>query len=329
MTAEHLDITEFHWLMDMLQTIDVGLVVLDKQYTIQVWNSFMENHSGLRPEQVKDKDLFSIFPNIDKEWLVQKSQAVFQLKNRAFTTWEQRPYLMRFLNYRPITGTADFMYQNITISPLVSIDGEVKHICILIYDVTDIATSKMALQEANGELERLSRTDRLTLLNNRGFWEECLVREYARYQRYHHTCSLIMFDIDHFKKVNDTYGHQAGDEVIRQTSAALRNSLRKTDIAGRYGGEEFGVILVDTDAEGAKIFAERLREHIEGLTVTHEDQAIRFTISLGIAALDDQCSDYKQWLEHSDQALYHCKRNGRNQSVIYTQALDAEGKGHD
>ena len=78
---------------------------------------------------------------------------------------------MRFLNYRLITGTADFMYQNITISPLVSIDGQVKHICILIYDVTDIAISKMALQEANEELARLSRTDRLTQLYNRGYWE--------------------------------------------------------------------------------------------------------------------------------------------------------------
>lgn len=329
MTTDQLNIHEFHWLMDMLQTIDVGLVVLDSDYHIQVWNSFMENHSGLRADQVKDNDLFRIFPNIDRDWLTQKSQAVFQLKNRAFTTWEQRPYLMRFLNYRPITGTADFMYQNITISPLVSIDGQVKHICILIYDVTDIAISKMALQEANEELARLSRTDRLTQLYNRGYWEECLVREFALFNRYQHTCSLIMFDIDHFKKVNDTYGHQAGDEVIRQTSSALRNSLRKTDIAGRYGGEEFGVILSDTDAQGAQIFAERLRQQIEALVIQYENQTIRYTISLGIAELNKDCGSYKNWLEHSDQALYHCKRNGRNQSVIYTPALDAEGKGHD
>src|SRR5690606_25742057 len=140
------------------------------------------------------------------------------LKNRAFTTWEQRPYLMQFKNYRPITGTEEFMYPNITISPLVPANGEVNNVCIIIYDVTDIASNKKALERANIELAKLSRTDRLTQLNNRGYWEECLIKEFNRYQRYHHTCSLIMFDIDHFKKVNDTYGHQAGDEVIRTVS---------------------------------------------------------------------------------------------------------------
>ncbi|PIE43420.1 MAG: diguanylate cyclase [Gammaproteobacteria bacterium] len=303
----------------MLQTIDVGLIVLDQDYTIQVWNSFMENHSGMRPDQVKDKDLFSVFPGIDKEWLTQKTRAVFMLKNRAFTTWEQRPYLMKFFNYRPITGTADFMYQNITISPLISVDGEVRHICLLIYDVTDIATNKLALESANEELNRLSRTDSLTELNDRKYWEECLSKEYARFLRYKHTCSLILFDIDHFKKVNDTYGHQAGDEVIRAISRLLRKSLRQTDIAGRYGSEEFAVILVNTDRKGAKLFAERLRVAIENLTLTYEKMAINFTISLGISVLNENCTDYKTWLEQANSALYQSKHNGRNQSIVFDQ----------
>jgi diguanylate cyclase (GGDEF)-like protein/PAS domain S-box-containing protein len=317
MANTNFDITEFHWLMDMLQTIDVGLVVLDRNYAVQVWNSFMENHSGLRPTQVKGQLLFDIFANIDEDWLRQKTDAVFLLKNRAFTTWEQRPYLMQFKNYRPITGTEEFMYQNITISPLVSANGEVNNVCIIIYDVTDIASNRKALEDANKELARLSRTDKLTQLNNRGYWEECLVKEFNRYQRYRHTCSLIMFDIDHFKKVNDTYGHQAGDEVIRVVSRLLRDSLRTTDTAGRYGGEEFGVILSDTDAQGALVFAERLRANIEAMVVQHEDLAIKFTISLGISELSSGCQSYKAWLEESDLALYHCKHHGRNQAHIY------------
>ena len=313
----NIDITEFHWLMDMLQTIDVGLVVLDRNYSVQVWNSFMENHSGLKPTQVKGKSLFSIFENIDEDWLKQKADAVFLLKNRAFTTWEQRPYLMRFKNYRPITGTEEFMYQNITISPLMSASGEVNHVCIIIYDVTDIASNRKALESANDELARLSRTDKLTQLNNRGYWEECLIKEFNRYQRYRHTCSLIMFDIDHFKKVNDTYGHQAGDEVIKTVAQILTNCLRTTDTAGRYGGEEFGVILSDTDAQGAMVFAERLRTQIEDLTVHHEDLSINFTISLGISELSPGCKGYKAWLEESDQALYQSKHKGRNQTNTF------------
>ncbi|MFD2230707.1 sensor domain-containing diguanylate cyclase [Alkalimarinus sediminis] len=317
MANDNLDIKEFHWLMDMLQTIDVGLVVLDKDFKVQVWNNFMENHSGINPITVKDQVLFDIFEDIPKEWFRQKAESVFLLKNRAFITWELRPYLFKFKNYRPITGTEEFMYQNISISPLASADGNVNHICVIIYDVTDIASNRKALENANKELESLSRTDRLTLLNNRGYWEECLQSEYSRLQRYDTTSSLVMFDIDHFKKVNDTYGHQAGDEVIRVVSKLLRESLRKTDIAGRYGGEEFGIILGHTSADNAFTFCERLRKAVEDTTVVHDNVEIKFTISLGICEASKKLADYKDWLERTDQALYQCKESGRNKTIIY------------
>ncbi len=320
MSQKHEDIREFHWLMDMLQTIDVGLVVLDRNYQVQVWNSFMENHSGISPSHTKDKSIFDIFSEIDKAWFCNKADSVFLLKNRSFMTWEQRPYLFKFRNYRPITGTEEHMYQNVTITPLQSASGEVGHVCIIIYDVTDIASNRKALERANGELEKLSRTDRLTNLNNRGFWEECLAREFHRYQRYHTPCSLVMFDIDHFKLVNDNYGHQAGDEVIRQVSKTLRDNLRPTDIAGRYGGEEFGIILGNTDAKHAFIFCERIRVAIEALTVTFDGQDIKFKISLGICEAIPEIEEYNIWLQRTDQALYFCKENGRNQTHIWDSA---------
>ncbi|ABC28516.1 Response regulator containing a CheY-like receiver domain and a GGDEF domain [Hahella chejuensis KCTC 2396] len=301
----------------MLQTIDVGLVVLDSEYRINVWNSFMENHSGLRPHVVKDRVLFEVFKEIPEEWFKHKTQSVFLLKNRTFTTWEQRPFLFRFKNYRPITGTEEFMYQNITITPLVSPNGEVQNICLIIYDVTDIASNRRQLEAANSKLEKLSRIDRLTQLNNRGYWEEQLVKEYQRVKRTNEASTLIMFDIDHFKKVNDTYGHPAGDEVIRVVSAALRDTMRSTDIAGRYGGEEFSVILVNTDGKNAMNFAERLRTRIENLEVTHEGRDIRFTISLGLAELDKKIKDHKEWIERADTALYASKQGGRNRATTY------------
>ena len=232
-------------------------------------------------------------------------------------TWEQRPYLFKFKNYRPITGTEPFMYQNITISPLVSTDGNVNHIAIIIYDVTDIASNRNALEKANLELEKLSRTDRLTQLNNRGYWEECLTQEFSRFKRYKTTCSVIMFDIDHFKLVNDTYGHQAGDEVIREVSKVLLHNLRKTDIAGRYGGEEFGVILGNTDADSAVIFCERVREEIAALEVVYEEKLIKITVSLGISQAVESTSDYVSWLNQADQALYASKEGGRNLTNIF------------
>ncbi|MCL6414864.1 PAS domain-containing protein [Aestuariirhabdus sp. Z084] len=136
-----LELDDIHWLMDMVQTIDVGLVVLDTEYRIRAWNTFMENHSGKSPVQVRERSLFELFPELDENWFRQKTRPVFLLGNRAFTTWQQRPYLFRFNNYHPITGTVDHMYQNTTITPLASPDGKVRQICLTIYDVTDSVNS--------------------------------------------------------------------------------------------------------------------------------------------------------------------------------------------
>ena len=307
---------EFHWMADMLQNIDVGLVVLNASNEIQVWNSFMENHSGILSNKAKGLNLFKLFPDIPEDWFKHKVQSVFQLRTRAFTIWEQRPYIFKFKNYRPITGTADHMYQNISVFPLISTTGQVTNICIIVYDVTDIATNSLALEGANQQLEYLSRTDRLTGLNNRGYWQERQEQEFARHTRYHQKTSLLIFDIDHFKKVNDTYGHQTGDAVIIQCASLLLQCARDTDVCGRYGGEEFVVLLGDTDAKGAFIFAERLRESIEKMTVVHEEHSVKFTISLGICELTDAVSSPQHWLELADQGLYKSKEGGRNQTNI-------------
>jgi len=311
------DIQELHWFVDMVQSIDVGIVVVNKDYNIEVWNSFMQNHSNRTPAEVVNKNLFSTFPDISKEWLERKLEAVWLLKSRAFTTWETRPYLFRFQNYHPITGSSEFMYQNITFSPLVSSDGTISHICIIIYDVTDVAVNRKIMLSANKQLESLSRTDQLTQLNNRGYWEECLQQEFSRVSRTKQNSTLIMFDIDHFKKVNDTYGHQAGDEVIRITSGILTETIRKTDIAGRYGGEEFVAILIDTSAKQAMILAERLRELIASCPVYHDETKINYTVSIGIAEFTKELANHSAWIESADQALYQAKESGRNKSIIF------------
>tara|TARA_R110002074_G_scaffold402287_1_gene606200 strand:- start:18448 stop:19428 length:981 start_codon:yes stop_codon:yes gene_type:complete len=314
-----VNIKDIHWMMEMMQSLDVGLMVLDRQYQVMVWNSFLENHSGVSTALIKDKNLFSIFPSIPENWFKQKAESVFLLKNSSFTVWEQRPYLFKFKNYRPITGSADYMYQNMTLIPLQSSDNEVHQIGVLIYDVTDIAVNKIKLEDANKKLEILSKTDHLTQLNNRGAWESDLEKEFHRVKRNKHPCSVVMFDIDHFKKVNDTYGHQAGDEVIRRTSKLLKEMMRKSDIAGRYGGEEFAVILPDTGSANALVFTERLRQRIEMEVVEYEEFKIKITISLGISELTKDCESYQAWLEQSDKALYVCKESGRNQSKIFSK----------
>jgi PAS domain-containing protein len=148
------EILEFHWMMDMLQTVDVGIVVFDRDYNLKVWNGFMEAHSGMLPSDVRDKSLFSLFPDIKEDWFRKKTKPVFELRTRAFITWEQRPYLFKFRNYRPITGTEPFMYQNIAFSALVSATGTVDNVCMMVYDMSDAATAKkqlLALQVEQSE----------------------------------------------------------------------------------------------------------------------------------------------------------------------------------
>lgn len=308
---------DVHWQMDILQNIDVGLVVMDENYIINVWNSFMQNHSGKAPEAVLGKSLFEAFPELPETWFKHKAQSVFVLKNTAFTTWEQRPYLFRFPHYRPITGTAEYMYQNSSIIPLADSNGNARHICLIIYDVTDTAVSKLAQQQANQQLQNLSRTDHLTGLFNRGYWELRLIQEFKHFDRYRQSSSLLMLDIDHFKKINDTYGHTVGDEAIRAVSRIIREQARDLDIPGRYGGEEFAMILTNTSGDGAFAFAERLRTTIGQASIYAEGQEIKFTVSLGIAELNEQLRDHRHWIEKADQALYRAKESGRNR-VIFT-----------
>ncbi|GLS27265.1 PAS domain-containing protein [Marinibactrum halimedae] len=157
-----LEISNMHWMMYILQTIDVGIVVVDKNYKICVWNGFMENHSGMSAEHAHQKDIFTVYPDVSKEWLKHKIDSVFLLDNRAYTIWEERPYVFKFKNYRPITGTADFMYQYTTLIPLKSIKGDISHVGIIVYDVTDIAVNRLALKEANDILALNSITDQMT-----------------------------------------------------------------------------------------------------------------------------------------------------------------------
>jgi diguanylate cyclase (GGDEF)-like protein len=141
--------------------------------------------------------------------------------------------------------------------------------------------------------------------------------EFERFRRYGHTTSLVMFDIDFFKKVNDNHGHLAGDEVIKHTATTAKSSLRQSDSIGRYGGEEFGIILPETDAEGARTICERIRESIEQSVVQTSVAPISYTVSIGISQLNNNAENHMTWMQQADEALYAAKKGGRNQVVVF------------
>ncbi|WP_236014325.1 GGDEF domain-containing protein [Marinobacterium alkalitolerans] len=314
---EHaLNMEELHWQLGLLQNLDVGLIVLDADHRVHLWNSFMANHSGIRDSVAQGKRLSELFSGFPARWFQRKLESVFLLRSQAFITWEERPYLFHFKPYHPITGLADFMYQNVTLIPLTSPSGAVTHVGIMVYDMTAAAMGQKALHQANEELGRLSRTDRLSGLANRGHWESCLEQEFERFCRTQQPSSLVMLDVDHFKKVNDTYGHQAGDEVIRVLANTLKSHARSTDLPGRYGGEEFGVLLVNTRSSDALVFAERVREAVELMVVEHAGTRIEFTISLGVAEANNDYRSHEDWMRQADAALYHSKESGRNRTTL-------------
>jgi diguanylate cyclase len=166
-------------------------------------------------------------------------------------------------------------------------------------------------RQLNSTLARLSTIDGLTHLPNRMHWEEVVAHEFQRVRRIGHASAVMMIDIDHFKAVNDAHGHPAGDEALRAVARLLRDSLRVHDVAGRYGGEEFGVVLPGADANGAAVIAERIRRRIEA-TVLESLQDVRLTVSIGFAALSPSDHDHRAWIARADRALYAAKAAGRN-----------------
>lgn len=165
------------------------------------------------------------------------------------------------------------------------------------------------------ELRRIAQTDHLTgAMTRRGFIRE-LDKAFARFRRSAHPTALVLLDIDHFKRVNDTFGHPTGDEVLKAVALDITSQLRVSDSLGRWGGEEFGVLLQDIESEQVLATAERLRRHIELLVVDNEP-GLQVTASLGVATLDSHMASVEAWLAVADAALYEAKRAGRNRSAV-------------
>ena len=177
-------------------------------------------------------------------------------------------------------------------------------------DITDL-TEKAAM------LETLAKTDPLTGLYNRRHFLETLDAEWSRFQRYYRSVSVLMLDIDHFKSVNDRYGHAVGDAAIRAVAAACLDGKRKSDIVGRLGGEEFAVLLPETSLSRARTVAERIRRHVMGAQIVAGQIQFGVTVSIGIAEAAVSMSGIDALMSAADHALYQAKAEGRNRCIAF------------
>lgn len=292
--------------------LNTGILIVDTEFNIVMWNSYLQVHSTKVSNDIIGKNIFDVFSELPQRWLSRKLASVLQLGTPNFCSWEQRRHLFELPHTRPITTDCEFMAQNCTFLPMQD-DGDIEHICILIEDATDVCHYQGQLQKALDKLALMSRIDGLTQIYNRKHWQESLEQEFAKARRHEKALSLIMFDLDNFKHLNDHYGHQGGDEVLIEISKTIGSLLRVEDVFGRYGGEEFAIVLPETPIKGALELAERICQTVEKSTITFKDKDINVTVSLGVAQLSESDTSFETLIMHADDALYLAKNNGRNQ----------------
>jgi diguanylate cyclase (GGDEF)-like protein/PAS domain S-box-containing protein len=206
-----------------------------------------------------------------------------------------------------------FYNEEETITPVLDKQGNVKNFIAIKLDITK-------RKQAEADLQRLAHTDVLTGVNNRRYLFELAMHEFDVSRRYQQPLSVIMFDIDHFKLINDNFGHAVGDLVLARVAQVTRAQLRDVDLIGRYGGEEFLIISPVTRAQQAYLLAERIRKSVAALRVEGgNDQQAVVTLSIGIAETfhSPQDESVEDVIRHADQAMYAAKRAGRNRTVIF------------
>ena len=165
------------------------------------------------------------------------------------------------------------------------------------------------------EIYKMTIVDGLTGAHNKRYFLEFLEREIARCSRYGRPLSLLMFDLDHFKLVNDTHGHLTGDFVLKEMSRRLLGRVRKEELLARYGGEEFAAVLPETDNQGAMHFAEDIRKIVADVPFEYEGDSFTVTVSIGVATLDGENVEPAEFIKIADENLYKAKREGRNRVV--------------
>lgn len=294
----------------LFNVVDVGIIILKPDLSIFKWNRWMEHHSGIKGDEAIGRSLFAVYPHLNNQSFLRSIKYVRSFGNFYVFSQKLHQYLFPMEPVTSYDGSLKYMQQNCAMGLLKDEEGKEAYLYITVQDVTEIVIYDRRLLEMNSK-------DSLTGIYNRRFFETRIQEEFNRYKRYKQPFCLVIYDIDHFKKVNDTYGHQCGDLILKEVSIKMVNMLRATDMLARYGGEEFVCLLPETGLENAIRIAERFRHDIEETIFHFEDAQIRITVSLGVAEQKEEMECPGELLKCSDEALYKAKNSGRNCVVAF------------
>ena len=284
----------------MFENMSNGVTMFEPQndgqeFLIADFNTAAEQIENISRKDVLGREVREVFPGI-------ADFGLFEVLQRVYATGKAEHFSAGEYKDDRVEGWRENFTYKLSSDEVVTIYN----------DVTD-------RKRMEDELNHFASIDFLTGIPNRRQLMETLDRELNRAQRYGRTLSFLMFDLDHFKSINDRYGHEAGDKVLPSVAKSCKNTLRKVDEVGRIGGEEFAVILPDTRSEGAMEVAERLRCQVENLVVATESGDVSVTISIGVVEASYGKSDLACLMRKADDAMYAAKHEGRNRTVVATE----------
>lgn len=298
------------WLNAIMTNIaDYALVSLDRRGRIESWNDSIGRVTGHGPD-IKGQP-YALFHATGATTPEQQLDRLRETDENGWTLDEGvrlRADGSQFWGssmISPLPGRLD------NASASDEAGDDVAAYCMIIRDISD-------KRDASENLRKAAYCDHLTGLSNRRAFFEAAELELLRRKKALRPVALIMLDADHFKAINDRYGHPAGDAVLCQLAATMKAVCRQVDVLARIGGEEFAIILPSADLADAVAVAERLRTEVEQVPAIYEQHAIAYTISLGVAVMEDDMSGFDALIKRADQAMYEAKHQGRNQTRIYS-----------
>jgi diguanylate cyclase (GGDEF)-like protein/PAS domain S-box-containing protein len=290
-------------LMTIINLIPVAFFVKDHKSRFFLMNRACEEQWGMSFADLRGTDGSQFFPPEQMKQFLAMDRSIFE--GRKPVEFEE--------TFWSAGKNADRIGYTFKL-PMYDASGDPQYLVCVTLDITERKLAQAALLASQKELLVLATTDLLTELPNRRHFFARLTEEFARVQRLgNQHCSILMLDLDHFKRINDTYGHAMGDAVLQHFAQLMRKAFRSIDMAARVGGEEFAVILPGSDLAAARTSAERLREIVAKTPLVQDGKTISVTVSIGAATMVPSDSEADQMLIRADEALYRAKENGRNQ----------------